>query len=281
VPVQATSLWLHNGSTVELANDGDLRQFYYYDPKTSLARTGVAAGTLLFDGRSTGNSYIGTAYFFNPRCGRGSYEVSGPILDSQTRVVLEGRAPKVDNDCHVTGYFTDRLDFKFVRRINGTAVVRSSVQAEAPPVHAPEQVEQVPTAGNAGAVFQGDEGFHYYECVIKSPPHDADPTYKIAISVRWIDPNQIDWQGLSIEHHTVQGKIYRRTIQYEFWKGKSWDGSRSGGGSFLWEGTSLPKSLFMRTLYMGGRFPTYTEELFRNSERVMYIESACHELADD
>jgi hypothetical protein len=124
-PVQANSLWVHNGSTVELASDGDLRQFYYYEPKVSLARAGVGPGTLLFDGRSTGTSYIGTAYFLGPKCGRSSYEVSGPILNNQTRIVLEGRAPKVSNDCHVTGYFTDRLEFKFVRQINGSAVVQS------------------------------------------------------------------------------------------------------------------------------------------------------------
>jgi hypothetical protein len=121
---QATSLWVHNGSTVELASDGDLRQFYYYEPKGSLARAGVDPGTLLFDGRSTGTSYIGTAYFFNPKCGRSSYEVSGSILNNQTRIVLEGQAPKVDNDCHITGYFTDLLEFKFVRQINGSAVVQ-------------------------------------------------------------------------------------------------------------------------------------------------------------
>jgi gag-polyprotein putative aspartyl protease/PAN domain len=73
----------------------------------------------LFSGRSTGTRYIGTAYFYNPRCGRLSYEVSGPILDNHKRVVVQGRAARLTDDCQVRGYFTDRLEFTYLREADG------------------------------------------------------------------------------------------------------------------------------------------------------------------
>jgi S1-C subfamily serine protease len=116
VPVQAkTTLWAHNGSIVELVHDGKLRRFYYNEPRDVLVQAGVRPGTLLFSGESTGSRYSGTAYFFNPRCGKGSYDVSGPILDNSQRLVLQGRAPRLGEDCRVRGYFTDRLEFTFLR----------------------------------------------------------------------------------------------------------------------------------------------------------------------
>jgi gag-polyprotein putative aspartyl protease/PAN domain len=109
------TLWAHNGSIVKLVHDKDLRSFYYSDPRPGLISAGVRPGAPLFSGRSTGARYVGTAYFYNPRCGRLSYEVSGPILDNHKRVVVQGRAPRPADDCQVRGYFNDRLEFTYVR----------------------------------------------------------------------------------------------------------------------------------------------------------------------
>jgi hypothetical protein len=76
-----------------------------------LADLGVRPVTLLFKGISDGRRYFGTAYLFHPQCGRVPYQVSGPILDNHRRVVLKGQAPRFGADCHVQGYFTDRLEF--------------------------------------------------------------------------------------------------------------------------------------------------------------------------
>jgi hypothetical protein len=142
IPAQsATTLWTHNGSIVELAPDGDSRRFYYYDPRESMARAGVSAGILLFDGRTTGSRYVGTAYFFNPRCGQGSFEVSGPILDNQTRIVLEGRAPRLGDDCRPHGYFTERLEFRYLRQNAQPRAFTGSPQAYDPPASLGEVAE--------------------------------------------------------------------------------------------------------------------------------------------
>jgi S1-C subfamily serine protease len=140
VPVQAnTTLWAHNGSVVELVHDGQLRRFYYSQPRDVLLRAGVQPGTLLFDGRSTGSRYIGTAYFFNPRCGRGSYDVSGPILNNHQRVVVQGRVPRLGDDCRVRGYHTDRLEFTYLRE-QDNAVQANNGPNRPPPNQSAEEL---------------------------------------------------------------------------------------------------------------------------------------------
>jgi SH3-like domain-containing protein len=117
----ASSLWDHNGSTVYLVAHGATREFHYNEPRPGMLEAGVRPGSLLFTGESIDGRYVGTAYFFNPNCGgQFPYQVSGPILDNYKRVVLKGQAPRIDDNCNIMSYFTDTLEFSFLKSIKTT-----------------------------------------------------------------------------------------------------------------------------------------------------------------
>jgi hypothetical protein len=122
----ATSLWDHNGSTVYLVADGTTREFHYDEPRPGMLQAGARSGSLLFTGRSINGRYLGTAYIFNRECGQIPYPVSGPILGNYERVVLTGRAPRVDANCRVVGYFADTLEFSYLKSVRITPDVRES-----------------------------------------------------------------------------------------------------------------------------------------------------------
>ena len=109
-----TTLWYHNGSLVSLVADGAVRKFYYKEPREEMRAVGAQPGSLLFSGTSDNRRYVGTAYFFNQRCGQVPYRVSSPILDNYKRVVLRGRAPVVASDCRVKKYIGDTLEFTLI-----------------------------------------------------------------------------------------------------------------------------------------------------------------------
>ena len=110
------TLWQHNGSVLYLIAKGTLREFYYKEPRAGMLEEGVRPGTLLFRGQSNNQRYLGTAYIFNSRCGALAYQVSGPILDNNERVLLTGRAPLVGPDCWITDYFDDILEFRLIKQ---------------------------------------------------------------------------------------------------------------------------------------------------------------------
>ncbi len=103
--------WNHNGSTMKLVADGARRRFYYEDPRPAIRDSGVASGTLLFDGSRLGTTYSGTARIFSSRCGTVRYTVSGPIGEDERSVTLFGQAPQLGASCEVTGYRADTLLF--------------------------------------------------------------------------------------------------------------------------------------------------------------------------
>jgi hypothetical protein len=108
------SIWSHNGSLMSLNSDGISRQFKYYQPRDGLEKAGITKGTLLFAGEKTGNSYTGVAYTFTARCGRFSFNVSGPISDDSTSVTMTGEKPKIDlQTCTVIGHEPETLVFDF------------------------------------------------------------------------------------------------------------------------------------------------------------------------
>jgi hypothetical protein len=110
-----SSFWYHNGSSMYLVASGKKREFYYKEPRPEMIEAGARRGSLLFTGRSAGGRYVGTAYIYNPRCGRIGYPVSGPILDRYQRVSLRGSAPLMSLDCQVKGHIADNLEFTLLK----------------------------------------------------------------------------------------------------------------------------------------------------------------------
>ena len=112
---RADSCWNHNGSIMRLKASGDRRWFYYENPKPSMQRTGVTRGTLLFDGRKSGNFYEGTARRFSRFCPGApmEYHVGGPVRGDQLQVTLHGTYDEHEQ-CYPTGNVkSDRMVFTF------------------------------------------------------------------------------------------------------------------------------------------------------------------------
>jgi S1-C subfamily serine protease len=126
---QPPSLWAHNSSTVYLMAKGEKREFYYHEPREAMQQAGARKGSPVFVGVVKGTNYFGTAFIYNPTCGRFSYRVSGPILDGYRRVLLRGQVPRVSRDCKIVGYLNDQLEFTLI----------ASGQSESPSVTAPEK----------------------------------------------------------------------------------------------------------------------------------------------
>jgi hypothetical protein len=114
-PPHGTTYWDHNGSLIylEASVATGSRKFYYYTPRSSMLAAGARPGSLLFDGRRSGNRYNGKAYIFAGRCGTFSYDVSGDVLNDET-VVMTGSAPHVDPaTCSISNYRSDRLELTY------------------------------------------------------------------------------------------------------------------------------------------------------------------------
>ena len=91
---------------VYLVENGSSREFYYQKPRLGMLEAGAHPGSLLFRGQVDNEQYSGTAYIFNPQCGRISFQVTGTVLDNDQRIVLTGRAPQVGRDCRAYASYT-------------------------------------------------------------------------------------------------------------------------------------------------------------------------------
>jgi hypothetical protein len=80
-----------------------------------MLEAGAQPGTLLFRGQIDNGQFSGTAYLFNARCGKVPFQVKGPILDNDERVVLTGEAPRIGRSCRTYGYFTSNLEFRLLK----------------------------------------------------------------------------------------------------------------------------------------------------------------------
>lgn len=140
-PGAADSVWEHNGSILQLREEGALRSFRYSKPRAELQKAGVEDGTILFEGKKTGNRFSGTAYRFSKGCGAIGYEVGGAVSPSAVDLTLSGRAPKRNSKCDVVGHFTDVLVF----RRRGTAErrpVAATVEKKVTPAEQPKEQER-------------------------------------------------------------------------------------------------------------------------------------------
>ena len=110
-----TTLWDHNGSVMYLIANGLSREFYYKKPRPGMLEVGAHPDSLLFKGQINDGEFSGTAYLFNAHCGQVPFEVKGPILDDNARVVLTGQAPRVGRNCQPYGNYTSTLEFRLLK----------------------------------------------------------------------------------------------------------------------------------------------------------------------
>ena len=142
---QPLTYWYHNGSTIYLAVNGSSRQFIYENPRPGMLEAGAKKGSLLFTGLSGHNTYDGTAFIFRGHCGQFSYHVTGPILEEGRKVVLHGEAPRVNDQCKVTGHMADTLEFGLI----------DSPNADIPP---PESAQMAPSGQSESAPMMQSKG---------------------------------------------------------------------------------------------------------------------------
>ena len=110
-----STIWDHNGSVMYLVTNGASREFHYKKPRPGMLEAGAQPGTLLFRGQIDNGQFSGTAYLFNARCGKVPFQVKGPILDNDERVVMTGEAPRIGRSCRTYGYFTSNLEFRLLK----------------------------------------------------------------------------------------------------------------------------------------------------------------------
>jgi len=150
------TIWDHNGSVMYLVANGSSREFYYQKPRAGMSEVGAHPGSLLFRGEIDSGQYSGTAYIFNPHCGPVPFQVKGPILDDDERIMLTGQAPRVGRNCRTYESYTSNLEF---RRLKPNEVAQSQEQftaAQAPPVEASKP--EVPST-DGGEVPSANKGF--------------------------------------------------------------------------------------------------------------------------
>src|SRR5512135_465432 len=83
-----STIWDHNGSVMYLIANGPSREFHYQKPRAGMSEVGVRPGSLLFSGEIDNGQYSGSAYIFNPHCGQIPFQVKGPVLDNDERILL-------------------------------------------------------------------------------------------------------------------------------------------------------------------------------------------------
>ncbi len=107
----SSAYWNHDGSLMLLFSDGAKQKIFYETPRIGLVDTGIAPGTLLFEGQRNGPTIVGTAYQFYRRCKSEGYRVSGNTSKDLRQITLKGKAPLLDASCNITGSRDDVLIF--------------------------------------------------------------------------------------------------------------------------------------------------------------------------
>ena len=113
------TIWDHNGSVVYLVANGQSREFHYQKPRAGMLDVGARPGSLLFRGEIDNAQYSGTAYIFSPHCGPIPFQVKGPILDNDERIILTGQAPRLGRNCRANESYTSNLEFRRLKPNDG------------------------------------------------------------------------------------------------------------------------------------------------------------------
>src|SRR5215475_5668283 len=139
------TIWDHNGSVLYLVANGQSREFHYQKPRAGMLEVGGRPGSLLFRGEIDNGQYSGTAYIFSPHCGQIPFQVKGPILDNDERIMLTGQAPRVGRNCRANESYTSNLEFRRLKSNDGAQSQEQSTAVTAPRVE--ESKRDVPAAG--------------------------------------------------------------------------------------------------------------------------------------
>lgn len=108
---ETISLWVHNGSEMELHVDEASWLIRYSKPRAELATSGVWPGTVLFDGQVDQQKLEGRSRIFTRQCGEISFPVRGAIERGGVRFVLRGKVPLMDKECRPRGMRESTLVF--------------------------------------------------------------------------------------------------------------------------------------------------------------------------
>jgi hypothetical protein len=166
-----STVWDHNGSVMYLVANGPSREFYYQKPRAGMLEVGVRPGSLLFRGEIGNGEYSGTAYIFNAHCGQIPFQVKGPILDNDERIVLTGQAPRVGRSCRAHESSTSNLEFRRVKPNEGAqsqeqfiAAPASAVEESKPEVPSTDgsQLSSAPTAQPSAPASSTSQGASVY-----------------------------------------------------------------------------------------------------------------------
>ncbi len=128
-----------------LVANRSFREIFYQKPRPGMLQAGARPGSLLFRGEINNGQYLGTAYIFNLHCGPIPFEVKGPILDDEQRIVLTGQAPRVGQNCRPYESYTSNLEFK---RLKPAEAVQSKEPLAAPEVP-PSTADELPSTPKA------------------------------------------------------------------------------------------------------------------------------------
>jgi hypothetical protein len=126
------TIWDHNGSVMYLVANGQSREFHYQKPRAGMSEVGARPGSLLVRGEIDNGQFSGTAYIFNPHCGQIPFQVKGPILDHDERIILTGQAPRLGRDCRANESSMSSLEFTRVKPTDGAQSQEQFTSAPAP-----------------------------------------------------------------------------------------------------------------------------------------------------
>lgn len=111
----AGSYWMHSGSIMRLEASKTRRKFVVYKPSEAMSTLSAKPGSVRFEGHIYNNRYSGRAFLFTEKCGQIPYQVTGKIENHDERVILTGKAPRLDNNCHQIGRRDMTLTFDFMK----------------------------------------------------------------------------------------------------------------------------------------------------------------------
>ena len=170
------TIWDHNGSVVYLVANGQSREFHYQKPRAGMLEVGARPGSLLFRGEIDNGQYSGTAYIFSPHCGQIPFQVKGPILDNDERIMLTGQAPRLGRNCRANESYTSNLEFRRLKPNDGaqsqeqfTGVTAPRVGESKPevPSTAGSELPSTPTTSQGASVYVAGKGKYCKETAVR------------------------------------------------------------------------------------------------------------------